>query len=292
LIQQKQIADMKKVFLFAALAFSINSYAQKVSSTPTFTKGQQLELVTKFNTVMSMEMMGQSMDTKIDATVSRNYDVQSVEGQKTKLEHKTKRVQTSIELPMSPAPRTFDSENAEDMNTEEGQATAKNLKNNYTIVLDANGHVSSVKANAENADASKVSNDDVMAGVSGVGALPEVGSSSELTVLPAGGVEKGTNWSDTTGGHKFNYTVNDITADEIVVGFTDQTTTNKKREANGMEFNLSTVDKTTGTIKVDRRTGILKERSSTTNSEGNLEIMGQTIPATAKTVVNIVVTSK
>ncbi len=49
-----------------------------------------------------------------------------------------------------------------------------------------------------------------------------------------------------------------------------------------MELKISSKDKTTGKIVLDKKTGLLKEKNSTTASEGTMEIMGQSVPMTTK----------
>ncbi|GAA4344193.1 DUF6263 family protein [Flaviaesturariibacter amylovorans] len=283
---------MKKIFLVGALALSLAGQAQKVTVKPTFTKGQKLELVTKANTVMSMEMMGQSMENKIDATITRSFDVENASESGTNLEHKIKRLQMSFSSPMGA--QNFDSENEADMKGEGGKSAEKALKNKYTLTLDGNGKITNVKLDDQNSNTEESSGmlSGAMDQLGGGGAVPKVGTSTELTLLPAEGVAKGDTWADTAKGQKSNYTVSDITGDEVIVKFTSEGKTERKQEAQGMEIVINSVDKTSGTIRIDRKTGIMKERVSTTDSEGTMEVMGQSVPMTTKTQVTTTVTTK
>ena len=276
---------MKKFFLFATLACSLNAFAQKATVSPSFQKGQKLEVLTTVNSNVSMEMMGQTIETKVDASVTRLFDVENVENGSATLEHKIKRLQMNIEAPGGS--QSFDSEKAEDMQGEGGKAMEKAIKSKFSMQVDPSGKVTSVKADN---DYPGKNDSNPMAGPMGnVGELPKVGSTMELVILPAGGVEKGSKWSDTTGGHQYTYTVTDMTGDEITLSFTDQSKTDKKQEMNGMELNISTTDKTSGTIKVDRKSGLVKERVSTTNSEGTMEMIGQSVPMTTTTKMTMTV---
>ncbi|RYY63028.1 MAG: hypothetical protein EOO12_13075, partial [Chitinophagaceae bacterium] len=241
---------MKQFFLFAGLAFSLNGFAQKVTVKPTFQKGQKIEVLSKINSNVSMEMMGQSMETKVEATVNRSFDVENVQNGSTTLEHKIKRFQMNIEAPGGNS-QSFDSEKPEDMKGEGGETLGKAIKSKFSMQVDPMGKVTSVKADDDYPGADQ--GNPMSGAMSNIGELPKVGSSMELVILPAAGVEKGTTWSDTTGGHQLAYTVTDVTGDEIALSFTDQTKTDKKQEMNGMELAISTTDKTTGTVRIDRK---------------------------------------
>jgi len=283
---------MKQMFLFAALVFSTGSFAQKVTIKPTFQQGQKLEVVTTGNTVISMEMMGQSMETKLDMNVTRHLDVEKVADGTTTIEHKMKRMQMNVESPMGGS-QSFDSDKADDMKGEGGKAMEKALKNKFSMVLDANGRIVSVKTDDNNANKGGSATDNPMLPpqMGGLGEVPKAGTASEFAILPANPIGKGDTWSDTTGGQKAQYTVTDLTADEVILSFTNEGKTNRKQEANGMEILVNTTDRSTGTIRIDRKSGLLKERNQTTNSEGNMEMMGQTVPLNTKmsmkTVVNV-----
>lgn len=285
---------MKQFFLVAALAISVTGFSQKVSNKLGFQKGQKLEMVTKVNTVVNMEMMGQSMETKVDATVTRSFDIGDVAGGIATIEHKMKRMQMNIEAPMAGA-QTFDSENEADMKGEGGKQMEKALKNKYTMSVDAMGNITAIKAddNNPNKDPQDAKAADMMAStMGGVAAgtnLPKVGEASEFKILPNKEVGKGDSWSDSTKTGKATYTVSDVTATDIIISYSEEGKTERTQEANGMELKISTKDKTTGKITLDAKTGLLKEKTGVTNSEGTMEIMGQEVPMTTKTTMTTTV---
>ncbi len=272
---------MKQIFLLAAVALSVTGFSQKTSGKLTFNKGQKLEMVTKVNSLVSMDMMGQSMETKVEATITRHFDVEDVANGLATIEHKMKRMQMNMDVPMS-GPQSFDSENEKDMKGDAGKAMEKALKNKYTMTVDANGKITSVKADDDNPNKAEASESDMMAGAIGGLAegmdLPKAGDMSEFKILPGAGVSKGESWTDTTGGNKAVYTVTDITGSDILIEFTENGTTERTQEANGMELKISSKDNTTGKIILDKATGLLKEKTATTKSEGIMEMMGQSVP--------------
>ncbi len=277
---------MKQFFLVAATALSITGFAQKVSNKLTFQSGQKLEMVSKVNSTISIDMGGQAMDTKIDATITRMFDVNAVNNGAATIEHKMKRMQMNIEAPMV-GTQTFDSENEKDMQGEGGKAMEKALKNKYTITVDAAGKITAVKADDDNPNkAAKAEGGDMMSGaMAGMAAgmeLPKVGDKSDFKILPDAGAAKGESWTDTTGGKKAVYTVSNITDTDIIIDYTEEGTTERTQEANNMEIKISSKDKTTGTITLDKKTGLMKEQTGTTSSEGTMDMMGQSVPMNTK----------
>lgn len=286
---------MKKIFLPLVLGLTLTAGAQTVTKKLQFTKGQKLEMVTKVNTLINMDMMGQSMDTKMDATITRHFDVEDVNPSGAVIEHKVKRMQFNMEAPMMGS-QTFDSENEKDMQGPAGKQAEKNLKNKYRMTVDNNGRITAVKADDDNKNesAQPATEGDQMASAMeqmGMGfSLPKVGDSSDFFVLPDGNVTKGQTWKRTRPNETTTYTVSNITDTDIVVDFVEDGKMSRKQEANGMEININATSKTTGKMMLDRKTGLLKESTSTTASDGTMEVMGQTVPM--KTTVNKTVSVK
>jgi hypothetical protein len=271
---------MKKIFFLASMAFAITGFSQKVNNKLSFQKGQKLEMETKVNSSIS-QAMG---DATVDASFTQIFDVNDVANGNATIEHKIKHVTFNIESAMGQ--QSFDSDKEADMKSGPGKNLEKTLKSKYTVTLDPTGKVIGVKKDDDNPGTSKGDQSDMMSGMmsqfSNAFALPKEGDRSDFMVLPNREISKGETWTDTTGGINGSYTVSDINDDEIIIDFKENGTTNRKQEAMGMEINISTTDKTTGRITLDRKTGLLKQKLSVTESEGNMEAMGQSIPISSK----------
>jgi len=284
---------MKKIFLLASVLFSLCGFSQTVNNTLTFKKGQKLEMVSKVNSVISMEMMGQAMETKIDATITKHFDIENADNAMATIEHKMKRIQMSIESPITGA-NSLDSDNEKDMKGDGGKEMEKALKNKYTMTVDAKGKITNVKADDNNpnkteAKASEGMMANAMSQVAGGMTLPKAGDLSDFSILPDQNLAKGATWADSTKASKTVYTVSDITDAEIIVDYIENGTSERVQEGNGMEIKISAKEKTTGKIMLDRKTGLLKEKTGVTESEGTMEMMGQTLPMTTKTQKTITV---
>ncbi|MFL5741359.1 MAG: DUF6263 family protein [Flavisolibacter sp.] len=276
---------MKKILLASFLAFTISGFAQKVSNKLSFPKSGKLEVVTQTNSVISMEMMGQSNDTKVDATVTRLFDIENISSSGTTIEHKLKRLQMKFDAPMAGS-QSFDSENSEDMKGEGGKAAEKALKNKFTMTLDPTGKVLTVKEDKENADSTAGEGGMMSNTISQMGegfSAPKPGDPSPFKFLPDHDVSKGESWTDTSNNAKKVYILSDITDNDLVVTFTGDGTSQRKQQAQGMEIVINSKDKINGKILLDRKTGLLKQKTETTDSEGTMEVMGQSVPIKSKT---------
>jgi len=288
---------MKHTFLLVAFACSLTASAQKVSNKLTFKKGQKLEMVSQVNSVISMDMMGQPFDTKVDATITRLFDVEDVRKGTATIEHKMKRMQMNFDIPFQGS-QSFDTENEADMKGEGGKMAEKAMKNKYTMTIDPTGKITAVKADDDNPNVNDttVNLSDPIGGALSQFAtgmdLPKSGDLSEFKILPDYEVSKGQSWTDSTKDRKAVYTLTDITSTDIIIDYTEDATTQQTPEFGNMELVISSREKTTGKIILDKSTGLLKERTATTQSEGTLEMMGQSLPMNTKLTKKITVVSK
>jgi hypothetical protein len=286
---------MKKLILLAAIIFSAAvSNSQKISTLLNFPKGAKIEVNTTIESVA--EVMGE-ITTKASAT--RTLDVEDVKEGVATLESKVKRVQFSFEgMGQS---QSFDSENESDMKGEGGKMAEKALKNKYSMQVDQQGKIISVKADDDNpnVDQSKAEEADpmmgMMQGVMGGMELPKAGDKIEFAIFPDQDIVEGQTWTDTTTLVKdihrnAKYFIKSITAENIEVSITEETKGKFTRQNMGMEITIDQVERSTGTILVDRKTGLMKERNITKTTEGTMEVMGQSMPLNTRTSIKEVVT--
>lgn len=288
---------MKNFFVPAFLLLCLVGQAQKVSNKLAFQKGQKLEVVTTVKT--NSEMMGQNMEMNIVAT--RLLDVEDVNNGNAVIESKMKRMQFNFDG-MGKA-ESFDSEKESDRTSDMGKTFEKALKNKFTMTVDPSGRITAVKADDDNPNQSAGSseNDDMMSGMmaglmTGF-SLPKVGDLTEFSILPARELGRGESWTDTASAspdekRKASFTVADINDREIVIDYTEEINTRLTQENMGMEVTINKTDKNTGKIQLDRKTGLLKQRSVNTETSGTASVMGQEIPLDAKATKTIVVTTK
>jgi hypothetical protein len=270
---------MKFVFLLTGLTLAFTGFSQKLSNQIQFEKGKKLEMVIQVNMVVT-QAMG---DSKVNMNVTRIFDVNDVVNNTAVMEHKIKRVQFSMDNAMMGS-QSFDSDKESDMKEDLGKAFEKGLKKKYTMTVDARGQVVSVKQEEEN-DKKKVSAEgDMMTGMmnqlsKGMD-VPKKGDFTEFHILPDHEVAKGESWTDSLGGRTTVYTLTELTENEAIINFTEVEKIERVQEMMGREIQVKSTDKTTGRVILDRKTGLMKERSSSFESSGEMQMMGQTIPIT------------
>jgi hypothetical protein len=282
---------MKKLALLGALALSLTGFAQ--NGKLGFQKGQKLEMTTEIKKTSAMELMGQSMESTVSSTMTTIYDVKDVTPSGSVVEHKVKRLVFSADA--MGKTQSFDSEKQGDMDGEMGNILGKSIKNKYTLTLDPAGKITAVKLDDDNPNDDEAA---MMAEIisSQLGlplSIPKTGTSTEFYILPARQLKKGDAWTDSSNfeGKKTRtvYTVNNITDADIVLDYTQNTDIDTKMNIMGTEANLTSKNKGTGQVTVDRKTGILRQKTAIVDTEGTIEAQGQTIPNKDKITMTITV---
>ncbi len=288
---------MKSFFFIFLVGLTINGFAQKVSNALTFQKGQKLEVTTNMNRSSTQELMGQSMETTMSTTNTNVYEVNDAGDGKAALDVKVKRIKFDMNL--MNRNETFDSDNAEDMKGDMGKMMKGMLDQKYTMTLNASGSVTAVKEE-EDKNKKKGSGNagmmEMMMGRMGQGGgVPKVGDASIFKILPDREVGKGDTWktesSDEAGKKTANYTITDITDNDILIDFTEDANLTTKQQMMGQEMGVDIKSKSTGKIILDRKTGLLKQKTFLTTSEENINAGGMMIPSTGKATTTMTVKS-
>jgi Family of unknown function (DUF6263) len=285
---------MKKIISLAFVFIAITGFAQKTSNKLSFQKGQKLEVVTEANKNSSVELMGQSMETKVNSILTETLDVQDANNTGATVEHKVKHLKFDLTSPMQN--QSFDSEKDADSG-DMGKLLGKSLKNKYTMTLDPSGKITAVKSNADNPnDKNKDTADmsDLILSQLGMSiGLPRTGEASVFKILPEKEVSVGDSWTDSSSAEgqtkKTTYSVKSITANDIVLDYAEQLDINTKQQIMGMEATIITNDKSTGTITLDKASGLLKQKTIAMEEEGSMEAQGQKIPMKGKTNVTVTI---
>lgn len=285
---------MKKFFLLAAIAIGSTGFAQKVNNKLSFQKGQKLEVVVETNKTSNIELMGQSMDTKMNSTVNELIDVADVNNTGATLQHSIKRMKFDVTNPMGPS-QSFDSDKDADRNGEIGKMLEKTLNGKYTVTIDGTGKIVAVQSAKDSGKSEEADMADLMASQLGMNsANPKVGEASTFKILPDKAVGQGDTWTDSSSSQgqtrKTTYTVKSITDKDIVLDYNEVININTTQQLMGaMEATIKSTDKTTGSITIDRATGLLKQKTGVMQEEGTMEAQGQTIPMKGTTNITVTV---
>lgn len=262
--------------LFCAVLLSASLYtiAQNGNGLG-FEKGKKLEMTVTVNS--SMASMG---NTTLAAVIERSFDVEDVLNGNAVIEHKIKRVKFDMQSMMGN--ESFDSEKDSDMKGQTGKALEKTLKSKYSMTLDGSGRVVAVTMDDDFKKAQEQEATDMMAGM--IGQLsdgfkaPAIGDKSIFSILPAKEITKGEKWTDTIPGGMVHYTVEEITEDAITLSYVEEVKLESTQEMMGQELKMVQNDKTTGTVILDGKTRLLREKSGSSEATGTIEVMGQQLP--------------
>jgi len=109
--------------------------------------------------------------------------------------------------------------------------------------------------------------------------------SSAFQLIPEG-KKVGDSWSDSTITKDSkvvrNFTLKNIDANIATIGLVATGNLTTKLEVQGMEIEMKSNTTTTGDIITDITTGRVKKKTSVTEINGSMQLMGQDMPVTAK----------
>lgn len=282
------------LFLFLSLVLSGASFSQKVSNRLKFEQGQVFEISLQMKTTIAQQAMGQAIDFTVDATGHHVYKVTNSTEENSTLNHAVQRVMFTFDG--MGQKRNFDSNNEKDLNGQFGKPVKELLEKKYDMIIDSGGKTLMVlpeKVELSQNDPRMQIITNMMKDVFNLVQPPKKGTASFFKVLPDSAVGKAEPW---TGSYSIDngkmdaaYSISDINDSTIVVDFATSSSTVTKAEMMGGEVTTSMNNKSTGKIILDRLTGIMKEKTETTESTGNSETSFGTLPVTSKTTSTITV---
>ena len=289
---------MKKFSLLTITLIILTTpgFSQKVSGKLNFKKGQQIEIVTDTKSLVTQEAMGQTVEFKIDGSITHIYQVADANTKQATLGHKTKHI--GLNMDGMGQTQSFDSDKKEDLDGQMGGPVKEILNKSYEMTIDQSGKVISVKEDTtqtkkQGDEADMVGN--ILSKLGSALDAPVAGEASFFKILPGKELKKSDTWLDSTeapGGKEFiHYTLSDITPTEILLDYTSTSNSDIKSDMMGMEATTHMVNNSKGKITIDRASGILKNKTAETESNGTVDIMGQSIPIKTKTSLTINVKS-
>jgi hypothetical protein len=285
---------MTKHFAFLAffLFLSNTTLAQAASGKLQFEQGKILNIQMEIKSSVAQQAGGQAIDFTVDGSAIHSYKVTNTTIDNTSLHHEAKKIAFHFEG--MGQKRSFDSDNEKDRAGQFGEPIKNILSKKFDVVIDPNGKVLAVKP--EKAD-TVVADDrlaivlNMLKDITDVVYPPKKGEASFFKVLPVAETAKGESWTDSlqneTGKFKTIYTLSAILDSTLVISFNGNAATVYKAMMMGRETITTMNSTSTGKIILDKMTGIVKEKIITTESNGNTEAMGGTMPVTSKTTIII-----
>lgn len=286
---------MKQCFtLLLFISVSFVSVSQKVSGKLKFEQGQTFEITLRIKNNIAQQAMGQAIDFAVEAAGNHSYKVTNATEENNTLNHQVQRI--TFEFDGMGQKRTFDSNLEKDLNGPFGKPVKDLISKKYDIIVDANGKTLMAlpeKIQLAEMDSRLAIVTTMLKDVLDIVQPPQKGKASFFKVLPETETAKGEAWTESyfmdNGKFDAAYTISDITDSTIIVDFAATSLTVSKAEMMGSEMTTNMTNKSTGKIIIDKASGIIREKTITTDSNGTTESSFGSIPVTSKTTTIITV---
>ena len=287
----------KSSFIILILLNSFISFSQKVTGKVSLQPGQRIDISVQLHTTVSQEAGGQAIDFTTDGTAVHGFKVTNATDNNNTLHHDVKKL--SFNFNGMGQKRSFDSANPKDLDGFFGKPVKDILGKSYDMIIDPFGKTLLVKP--EKIELTKMDDRliivfNMLKDITAVVYPPQKNAPSFFKVLPDSATGINESWSesgtDSTGMYKTIYTLSAITDSTVVVDFKGNSAIITKAEVMGMQTSTNMNNSYTGKVIIDKKTGIVREKSITTDSNGSTEAMGGSMPVTSKTTIAITVKSQ
>lgn len=258
---------------------------------PILEKGQIILVQTDMNNNSFQTAGAQVINFKVNGSVIHRYTVTNIEDNRTTLHHEMLAIQFSFEG--MGQKKIFDSNNEEDMKGPFGPYFKDLLSRFYDIVIDTTGQTKSLAVESkpvQKPDENILAIIDMLKPLTKP-AMAAFAPDNFFAVLPVYNpygrrMDPLKVWSQSTDGDPekstTTYTLSSFNDSTALVDVQKTGITNTKSERMGRVTKTSLKIEEKGKIVVDRKTGILKEHTSTIDSNGTTEAMGGTVPVNGK----------
>jgi hypothetical protein len=280
--------------LIAFLLVSMAAFSQPVTGKLTFEQGQTYDITIQVKTTIAQQAMGQAIDFNVDATGVHSYKVTNTTPDNTTLNHRIH--QLAFTFDGMGQKIKVDSKNEKDINGQFGKPIKNLLDKKYDMIIDPNGKtLMSIpeKFEAAETDSRMAIITSMLKELTDLVQPPKKGKASFFQVLPEKETVKGDAWTESyqNDDGKFDaaYAITEINDSVIAVDFAASSVTVTKAEMMGTETVTTMNNKSTGKIILDRVTGIIREKTINTESNGTTEASFGTLPVTSKTSALITV---
>ncbi|WP_394767009.1 DUF6263 family protein [Ferruginibacter sp.] len=272
---------MKKNFVLLLSVISFTTFAQTPTGKIVVKKGQHFVIVSNSEGNVTQEMMGQNMEMKIGSATKLSADIKDSKSNN----YTITQTLTSMKSTFSGMgqEKSFDSDKKEDMAGEAG-AMYKDKLNVPKDVEITNEGKSLVVADTTKRDSTGGDNP-MSAIMEMIGGGQDNVAGVLFLVIPIG-KKVGDTWQDSTISEgvklKRMYTLNSIADKQAAVTVNSVLNVNKSMQLQGMDMNAVMTSKIVSAVLVDVLSNIQKENKSTMDVTGTIDVMGQSVPITAK----------
>lgn len=290
---------MRKPTLYFLLfsLFSSTLYAQKVSGKLHFEPGKTIRVSMEVKNSITQQAGAQAIPFLVEGRVTHSYTITTATTGSATLHHELQGLDYHFDGMGQKI--SFDSENKADRQSASNKSFDEILSKKYDLVVDSSG--TTLMTTPEKIEAVKPGDkmvilDDMLRDLTAVAYPPKKGSSCFFHVFPGYEVGAGDSWTDSSeNDEKKSVTVSTLSAitdSTLIVDFKTTAVTHTKSEMMGMEASTVMNYTSSGKIVVDKLTGLVREKTIATDSNGNTSAMNTSLPITGKTTVTIHVLQK
>lgn len=288
---------MQKIISAALLLMlaSLNGFSQKISAPINFGQGDSIAVTVNVKQVVAQQTGPQAIDFHVDGIAHHSYKVSNSTDDNATLHHAVHRMQFNFDG--MGQKRGFDSDTKKDIEGPFGKPMKEILSKEFDMIVDRSGKTLLVrpeKIELEKPDPRFALIAGMLKDVIHVVYPPLKGAASIFKVLPAEGAAIGETWQETFKTESESgittYTLSAVTDSTIIVDFKTIASSTSTTEMMGMQTVTTMKSNMTGQIIADKASGLIREKNSTVESNGATEAMGNSLPMTARTTINMVVT--
>lgn len=271
---------MKNIILLAFLFIGYGSIAQNKSDKPIILiKGQKINVV---STNSSDADMGMGMQMKNNSVSTSTITVTGENGNDYTLTNTITRLKASIDA--MGKTHDYDSEKESDRNSELGKTLSETIGKPVIVTVNKfSGEITFEKKDAGPEKPEPNPMEDMMEAFGNGGDDPSVAGA--FILIPSG-KKAGDSWTETDSTKEKKsvktYNINSINNNIATVSFKSSIDANNSVEVQGNQMDVSISTKSKGEIIADTKTGLVSKRVTDSDISGTLEIMGQSMPISAK----------
>jgi len=285
---------MKKLSLVLSCIFAASIlFAQTATTSSSLSKRIVLSAGQKIIMANSISMETSMSGMDINNTSSAEYSVEVKSVAENNYAITSTLTKMKVNMDMMGQTTSYDSEKKEDQNSDIGKSFADRLNKSTELLLDnSTGKATSTTAKKESKNDAAVA--DPMQGMMqmfGSGGDDGVVNSA-FELIPVG-IKIGDNWSDSSIDKALklvrHFTLVSITGNEAAIKMTSVIDAVNTMEVQGMQMDMNSTTQSSADIITDITTGLVKKRSTVASISGSFQVMGQSIPLTAKVTSNSII---
>lgn len=272
---------MKKIFVAILLTTSATfCFAQKITEKVNLLKGQKIHTQV---TLLTEASLSPGMEINNNTVTDITLEVKDVAGKEIILSNTLTKLKVAMDI-MGKS-MDYDSDKPEDKDSQMGKLFADKINIPVEVKVDnTTGKPTQVKSPEKQDDEASNS---MMSMMSIFGASTDDDAVSGAFAIIPQGKKVGDSWTDSAVSKTTrvirNYTLQAINGNEATLYIKNTIDANSDIDFQGMQGTITTNAVATGDIITDITTAGVKKKSLITETVGNITIMGQEMPISAKT---------